>query len=227
MQKLSLTKRPGKIGGNIPTNTTKTERDGRQEVVPATAIPVHSIPLTPEEFGHIMGDEGSYDALVTKERSQFAEPRWRDVPYIPFKGKFKGAKVTLQVRGTKFILKPATVDNIKFVVSGDQVGLSATVRGVEPEEGLRVGSLLNQPCDISIQGGTMDDNEEQGKLALEGGGPAESEKDTDPDTLADAEAEEEEATRRATGSPDIDETIETMSRTGRKIGRAAAKKKRK
>jgi hypothetical protein len=220
MQKLWLTKRPGHIGGRIPTRTTKTEQHGREEVVPATAIPIASVPLTPEEFGEILGDAGSHDAFITKDRSKFAEPRWRDVPYIPFKGKFKGAKVTLQVRGVKYILKPATVENIKFIAQGDQVVLLCTVNAPEPEEGLRVGSMLNQPCNISIQGGSMaDKSDEQGELGLEGGGPAETD---DPETLADVEREEEEATRRATGDED-----EPVSRMGRKIQNTARKSSKK
>lgn len=197
MQKLSLTKRPAQIG---PSINTRTQRHG-DEQHPAIDIPLTAIPLTEEELGGILGDVGAYDALFTKDRSKFAEPRFPDVTEVPVDAKYKGAKVTLTVHGNKLIFKPATVQKIKVLLIGSSAVLAVTISGEPPEDGLDVLDLLNAKCDLAILNGQAESEADQPQLGLEGGGMNEgaAAEETDPETLADVEREEQEATDEALG----------------------------
>ena len=203
MQKLSITKRPGQIGGSI---VNRTENHGKKEKVPAVSIPVSGILLLEAEINAILGDPGSYGALFTAERSVHLEPRWLGIQAIEVSDKFKEAKVTLQCANSteKVVLKPATVGSIRLEPQvGGQVAMSCTISGV-PDEHLATLLMLNQKCTIAILNGSLvskDDN--QGDLPLEGGGPVvgngHDSDDADGPTRADADREEAEATESAIG----------------------------
>lgn len=214
MQKLSLTKRPAKIGAGIPT---RTERHGDDEVG-AMTIPIREIILFPKDICAIYNDEDMHSSLFKKDPSTgLLTPTLTD-SIITITNKFKGAKVTLQADTMEeaLILKPATVENIVLIEqeTGGLIQMSCTIKGAPADDAnVNILQMLNRKCTIAILNGSVvvktakDDIEERnGELELEGGGPAEDDQQTD------VEKEEEDA---------------TMSAIGRKVQSAAGKKGRK
>jgi hypothetical protein len=224
MQKFSVKKRQGEIGGSI---VNRTQRHGKTEKVPAVSIPVSAIILTEDEFCNIMRDPHAYEAFFTDERSQVMEPRFPGVDII-LPWKFEGAKVTItpQDADEALILKPATIGGIVLSCIGAQPFMKCMVSAV-PDVHLQTLLLLNKRCTISILNGSLADTDDKQKdLPLAGGGPV-VDGDEPPDgplatlgngegdgspTLHDAKQEEEQATESA---------------IGRQIRAAEAKKRKK
>jgi hypothetical protein len=205
MQKLSVSKRRGDIGGSI---VNRTQMHGKKEKVPAISVPVGGIILTPEEFCALMQDPHAYEAFFTDERSQVMEPRFPGMDPITISDKFEGAKATIKPEDAEdaVILKPATIGSIVITPLGAQPIMKCMISGV-PDVHLQTLTLLNKRCTISILNGALADRDEKQKdLPLAGGGPnvdgtdvPDSNEAVDPPTLADANKEEAEATASAMG----------------------------
>jgi hypothetical protein len=227
MQKLSITKRAGLVGGSI---VNRTQNHGKKEKVPAISVPVSGIILTEEEFGALLQDPRAYEAFFTDERSQVMEPRFAGIDPITLSDKFEGAKATIKIEDAEepFILKPATIGSIVITPMGGQPVMRCMISGV-PDVHLQTLTLLNKRCTVSILNGALAERDDKQKdLPLGGGGPnvhAEGEDDgdaaVDPDadapTLADAQAEEQAATESVIGGQ--------IRRAEAKKVRAARKKK--
>ncbi len=211
MQKLSVSKRPGQIGGSI---VNRTQMHGKKEKVPAVSIPVGGIILTPEEFGIIMQDPEAYEHFFTSTESKVMQPRYPHIdPIIPA-GKFENAKVTIRPDDSdeSLILKPAIVGGVEITRQGAQPIMKCMVSGV-PDVHLQTLTFLNKRCTIAILNGALADRDDKQKdLPLAGGGPnieangedADDEAPTMLDkegspTLHDAIQEEERATESAIG----------------------------
>jgi hypothetical protein len=203
LQKLSLSKRPGLIGGSI---VNRTENHGPKEKVPAISVKISGILLTQEELCALMQDEGAWDALFTGARSKHPEPRFLGIDPLAISDKFKEAKATIKCDNATeaVILKPATIGSISLEPQvGGLTAMTCMISGVPPEHTDTL-AMLNRKCTVSILNGSLADrNENQKELPLgEGGLPtqsAEEDSEGDDNTLADAEAEEEEATASALG----------------------------
>lgn len=216
MQKLSITKRAGQVGGSI---VNRTQNHGKKEKVPAVSIPITGIILTEEEFCVLLQDAHAYEAFFTDERSKVMEPRFPGIDPIALADKFEGAKATIKTEDSDepLILKPATIGGISISPLGGQAVMKCMISGV-PDVHLQTLTLLNKRCTVSILNGSLADRDEKQKdLPLDGGGPnvapAEDEEETeDGPFLGEVIAEEEEA---------------TASAIGRKIQRAARKSAKK
>lgn len=200
MQKLSITKRAGQIGGSL---VNRTQMHGKKEKVPAISIPVTGIILTEEEFCTILQDPHAYEAYFTNERSKVMEPRFPGIDPITLSDKFEGAKATIKIEDNDepLVLKPATIGGIVIMPVGAQPIMKCMISGV-PDVHLQTLTLLNKRCTISILNGSLADRDEKQKdLPLAGGGPNVAPADEDEDdqedaapTRADADQDEKEAT---------------------------------
>lgn len=210
MQKLSISRRRGDIGGSI---VNRTQMHGKKEKVPAISVPIGGIILTPEEFCALMQDPHAYEAFFTDERSQVMEPRFPGMDPITISDKFEGAKATIKPEDADeaVVLKPATIGSIVITPLGGQPVMKCMVSGV-PDVHLQTLTLLNKRCTVSILNGALADRDEKQKdLPLAGGGPnvddggADAAPDdagdaaADAPTLAQAKAEEDAATESAIG----------------------------
>lgn len=215
MLKLTLTKRPGKIGKAI---NTRTEMHGTEEV-PGLDIPVGGILISEEELC-LLCDEPTAGLAFFKEGEEGGSSK---VPRIQALGiqyldhKFENAVV--RITGT-------SIDNVTFEgarikdiglkpLGGGQTLMQCKLQ-VHPPAHFDVPAFLNAKVSIGIKSAELErdpDNEPELPMDHSQG---------DGDEIGQAMNEEDEATRAATGSPDIDETI---SRTGRAINRSAAKKR--
>jgi hypothetical protein len=223
MQKLSLTKRPAKIGAGIPT---RTERHGDDEVG-ALTIPIREIALFSKDICAIYNDPDAHSRLFTSERNKgVLEPAFTDT-IMTITNKFKGAKVTLKTDTMEeaLILKPATVENIVLTPqdAGGLVVMSCTIKGAPADDAnVNVLHMLNRKCTIAILNGSVvvksakdQVDEAQGELPLDEGGPAPEEPDY---AAADDEGQQTAAER---------DEEEGMSGIGRKVASSAAQKARK
>jgi hypothetical protein len=214
MQRLSITKRAGLVGGSI---VNRTQMHGKKEKVPAISVPVSGIILTEEEFCTILQDQNAFEAFFTDERSKVLEPRFPGIDPITLSDKFEGAKATLKIEDADepLVLKPATIGSIVITPVGGQPIMKCMISGV-PDVHLQTLTLLNKRCTVSILNGSLADRDEKQKdLPLSGGGPnldgANGEDEADETTLAKVNQEEQEATE---------------SVIGRQIRASEAKKKR-
>jgi hypothetical protein len=217
MQKLSLTKRPANIGAGIPT---RTERHGNDQVG-ALTIPLKNILLFEKDVIQMYNDPDAHSRLFTGSRSAALEPAFPNT-VLHITDKFKGAKVTLKADTMEeaLILKPATIENIQLVCedAGGHIIMSCTIKGA-PADDVRVDILkmLNRKCTIAILNGSVTakgaaevEEENQGELPLDEGGPGPDEGSDDGQTTA----------------VDREEAAATESATGRKIRQSEAKAKR-
>lgn len=203
MQKLSITKRIGDIGGQI---VNRTQMHGKKEKVPAISVPVLGIVLTEDEFCAIMQDPEAYQCFFTNARSKVWEPRFPGAEPIAISDKFEGARCTIvtEEMTDPLVLKPATVGSIIIQCKGSQPIMRCMVSGV-PDVHLQTLTLLNKRCRISILNGALADRSDAQKdLPLDGDGPgtpaaAGDGEGEDPTTLADATRDENEATESAIG----------------------------
>lgn len=208
MQKLSITKRAGQVGGSI---VNRTQMHAKKEKVPAISVPVAGIILTEQEFCAILQDANAYEAFFTDERSKVMEPRFPGIDPITLSDKFEGAKATIKIEDAEeaLILKPATIGSIVIMPVGGQPIMKCMISGV-PDVHLQTLTMLNKRCTVSILNGALADRDEKQKdLPLAGGGPnveetAEADEDAEGEggggfTLAEAEQEEEEATESVIG----------------------------
>lgn len=201
MQKLSISKRRGDIGGSI---VNRTQMHGKKEKVPAISVPIDGIILTEEEFCALMQDAHAYEAFFTNERSQVMEARFPGMDPISISDKFEGAKATIKVEDAEepLILKPATIGGITITPVGGQPVMKCMVSGV-PDVHLQTLTLLNKRCTLSILNGSLADRDEKQKeLPLGGDGPIVAPPEDDdaegnPPTLAEAQQEEDTATESA------------------------------
>lgn len=216
MQKLSITKRAGNIGGSI---VNRTQMHGKKEKVPAISLPVLGIILTEDEFCAIMQDPSAYSCYFTNERSRVWEPRFPGIEPITLSDKFEGARATIKIEDAEdpLVLKPATIGGIVIVCMGAQPIMKCMVSGV-PDVHLQTLTFLNKRCTVSILNGALADRDEKQKdLPLDGGGPKVEAADEDEDGPTGAQVDQDEADA-------------TASAMGQQIGnsdrKAAAKKKR-
>jgi len=232
MQKLSVTKRAGQVGGSI---VNRTQMHGKKEKVPAISVPVDGIILTPEEFCMLLQDANAYEAFFTDERSQVMEPRFPGIEPIVLADKFEGAKATIKIEDDDepLVLKPATIGSIVITPLGGQPIMKCMISGV-PDVHLQTLTLLNKRCTISILNGSLADRDEKQKdLPLDGGGPnvvAADGEDGSGDARVDAFLAGE-TMADADGSPTLadarrEEDAATESAIGRQIRASEAKKRR-
>jgi hypothetical protein len=205
MQKLSLTKRPAKIGKNV---NTRTEMHGEEEI-PAQDIPLSGIVLNNLELADVCDEETAGTGFFKMDGDQYV-PRIAASDPTTLSHKFTGASVKISGGG----LPATTYHNakIKGIVleaqTGGMVLMSCTLQ-VNPEDGDPSGQqLINKKISITI------------KAELE------TVKDDEPELPLDHQdsAGDGVPLDGLTGSPDIDET---MSRTGRRIQASAKKQGRK
>ena len=200
MLKLSLTKRPAKIGKSI---TTRTEMHGTDEV-PGLDIPITGLLLNAEELGLVCDDPETHDRWYRTDKALGVVPAWQGVEVIHIEHKFENASV----RMTGSSIENATFGaaKIKGIRLARQVGgltlMSFTLQ-VNPENGIDVPKLLNAKVSIGIKSAEfeMPENDEP-ELPL----------DHSQEEVEAAEREEEEATESA---------------IGRKIRQTETKKRRK
>lgn len=224
MQKLSISRRRGDIGGSI---VNRTQMHGKKEKVPAISVPVGGIILTPEEFGALMQDPHAYEAFFTDERSQVMEPRFPGMDPITIADKFEGAKATIKPEDAdeSVVLKPATIGSIVITPVGGQPVMKCMVSGV-PDVHLQTLTLLNKRCTLSILNGALADRDEKQKdLPLAGGGPnVDAGAEDDGDEAAEDNGEAADAPTLAQAK--AEEDAATESAIGRQIRKSEAKKRR-
>lgn len=222
MQKLSISRRRGDIGGSI---VNRTQMHGKKEKVPAISVPIGGIILTPEEFCALMQDPHAYEAFFTDERSQVMEPRFPGMDPITISDKFEGAKATVKPEDADeaVVLKPATIGSIVITPLGGQPVMKCMISGV-PDVHLQTLTLLNKRCTVSILNGALADRDEKQKdLPLAGGGPNVDDggADTAPDDAGDAAAD-----APTLAQAKAEEDAATESAIGRQIRKSEAKKRR-
>ena len=213
MQKLNLPKRPADIGGSI---NTRTEMHGKDKV-PAHDIMIATTIVGPEETGALTGTDDAYDRLYREENGLIVPA----FPYFApqrFAVKFQGAKVRVWLQsGDEVDFEDASLKDVTlFLATGGNSGLVYKLQVTDADrQHLDIAGLLNSKVHIQVKSAELIAKEMNPELPLDHGNKS-------PEDIAAAEEEERKATREATGSPDIDETL---SRTGRKIQRAARKRK--
>lgn len=223
MQKLSLTKRPAKIGAGIPS---RTERHGDDEVG-AMTIPVKDITLFPQDINVMFNDGDAHARLFIKAGTPDASPSLGGA-LLYIQEKFKGAKVTIKAdtMTEALILKPATVENIWLTreESAGLVKMTCTIKGAPADDTVvNILRMLNRKCSIAILNGSIvtktvkdEEDEKQGALDLS----------ADPPTSDEDDPEGEAAVARQS-KIEVGTGNDTVSSTGRKIQRAARKKGKK
>ena len=202
MQKLSLTKRPAKIGGSV---NTRTEKHGKEEV-PGQDIPVSGIFLTAEELCAITDEESAAEGLFKMEGDQYV-PRFLAVSRIPIDHKFENATVKISGGVPATTYKNGKIKSIWLTpVGGGLTEMSCTLQ-VNPENGNpSAQALINAKVSITLKAELEEEEEPDPELPLEHQTQGEEDGGVPFEGL--------------TGSRDIDET---MSRTGRKIQNSARK----
>lgn len=200
MQKLSLTKRPAKIGKSV---NTRTEMHGKDEV-PGQDIPLAGILLSVEELMAVTDEETAGEGLFKMEGDQYI-PRFIAFGPIPLAHKFENATIKMSggVRSTTY--KNGKIKSIHVnAVGGGMTEMTCTLQ-VNPGPGdPSAQELINAKISIAIKAELEEEEQDDPELPLD-----------HQDSAGDGVPLE-----GLTGSADIDET---MSRTGRKIQNSARK----
>ena len=206
MQKLSLTKRPAKIGKSV---NTRTEMHGKEEVA-GQDIPLTGIFLTAEELCAITDEESAGVGFFKMEGDAYV-PRFLAVSRIPIDHKFENATVKISGGVPVTTYKNGKIKSIWLApVAGGLTEMSCTLQ-VNPENGApSAQQLINAKVSITIKAELEEEEAPDPELPLEHGTQGEDGEGVPLDGL--------------TGNPDIDET---MSATGRKIQASAKKNARK
>ncbi len=209
MQKLSLTKRPAKIGKSV---NTRTEMHGKDEV-PGQDIPLFGIVLNVEELCAVTDEETAGTGFFKMDGDQYV-PRILALDPQTLGHKFANATVKLSGGG----LPVTTYKNakIKGIVLEPQTGgmtlMSCTLQ-VNPDNGdPSAQQLINAKISVTIKAELEEEEEEDPELPLDHQGSA-----------GDGESVPLEGLMPT--NPDVEET--RMSRTGRKIQASAKKAGRK
>lgn len=179
--KLGLRKRPAQIG---PSINTRTEHHGEEDI-PGIDIPLKGLLLSAEEINEILGDPGSHEALFGGKGPNIT-PRWEAIEYLPIAMKFQKAKVSFEVDGVEFLMKPAKVHKIRLAPQeGGLTAMDCTVTGSAPAH-LDVLALLNRKCKVAIQGGELIDRDDnQPELPMPGAEPGAEDSDGDEEPPED------------------------------------------
>jgi hypothetical protein len=201
MLKLTLTKRPAKIGKSI---NTRTEMHGTDEV-PGLDIPITGILINEEELALLCDEPTAHAGLYKKDGSLGVVPRIAAFTELAIDHKFENA--TVRMTGSSIEAATFSGAKIKSIKLGLQPGGLTLVHftlQVNPENGIDVPKLLNAKISIGIKSAELEEDGagEEPELPLEHSTPE----------VLDAMREEEEA---------------TASAMGRKIGNADKKAKRK
>lgn len=187
MLKLSLTKRPAKIGKSV---NTRTEMHGTDEV-PGLDIPITGMLLNDVELGLVNDDPETYQRWYRTDKALGVVPAFPAVEVIHIEHKFENASV----RMTGSSIDDATFGNakIKSIRFARQIGgltmMSFTLQ-VNPENGIDVPKLLNAKISIGIKSAELEvDADDEPELPM----------DHSQAEVDEADAEEEEATESAIG----------------------------
>lgn len=205
MQKLSLSKRPAKIGKSV---NTRTEMHGKDEV-PGQDIPLAGIVLNAEELAAVTDEETAAVGFFKMDGDQYV-PRIIALDPVTLSHKFENATVKMSGGGLPVTTyKNAKIKGITLEAqTGGMVLMSCTLQ-VNPENGdPSAQMLINAKISVTI------------KAELE------EEEAADPELPLDHQASAGEAVPMEgliPTNPDIDET---QSRMSRQINAHEAKKKR-
>ncbi len=212
MLKLTLTKRPGKIGKAI---NTRTEMHGTEEV-PGLDIPVGGILISQEELCLLCDEPTAGDGFFKYQEGQLV-PRVQALTLQRLDHKFENAIVRITGSAIESVtFEGAKIKDIGLTPQTGGMTLMQCKLQVNPPAHFDVPAFLNAKISIGIKSAELEqDPADEPELPMD--------HSQGEDEIGDALREEDKATRAATGSHDIDETL---SRTGRAIGRAAAKKSR-
>jgi hypothetical protein len=187
MLKLSLTRRPAKIGKSI---NTRTEMHGEEEV-PGLDIPINGMLINAAELALLTDCATAYDGLFIENEALGVVPRISSLEPLHIGHKFENA--TVRVTGSSIDNETFANSKIKSIKLEPQTGgltlLSFTLQ-VNPENGIDVPRLLNAKISIAIKAAELEtDSDEQPELPME----------HSQDEIDQADQEEAAATERVTG----------------------------
>lgn len=218
MQTLDLSKRPAKIGGAV---NTRTEKHGKEEVT-AQDITLSGILLTVEELIAITDEESAGQGLFKMEGDQYV-PRFLNIESFKLETKFvEGVfKMSGGVPATTY--KNVKVKScIVMALGGGMTELSCMVQVYPKDTDPSAQSLVNKKVNITLKAQLKKgDDEENG------------DEDDDPELPLDHQKslmhEDGDAVPiDLVPKEEAEHVYETgMSRTGRKVQRAARKAAKK
>jgi hypothetical protein len=187
MLKISLTKRPAKIGKSV---NTRTEMHGTDEV-PGLDIPVAGMLVNAEELGLVCDDPETHERWYRKDKELGVIPAFPGVEVIHIDHKFENASVNMTGPSIeKAAFGNAKIKSIRFARQIGGLTMMSFTLQVNPENGIDVPKLLNAKISIGIKSAELEvESEDEPELPLE-----HSQEEIDA-----AEAEEEEATESAIG----------------------------
>ncbi len=211
MQKLSLTKRQGKIGKSV---NTRTEMHGKDEI-PGQDIPLSGIILSAEELCVLCDESTAVEGLFRVEEDQYV-PRFLAVSRLPIEHKFENATVKLSGGVPSTTYKNGKIKSIWLKpLGGGLTEMSCTLQ-VNPENGdPSAQMLINAKVSISIKAELEEEEEEEAP---------------DPELPLEHQGQGEEDAVPLDGITEPPPDDEAPSRMHRKIagvaGRKAPKKKK-
>ena len=156
MQKLSLTKRPAKIGKSV---NTRTEMHGKDEV-PGQDIPLSGIILSVEELCAITDEESAGEGLFKMEEDQYV-PRFLCFGPLQVSHKFENATVKMTGGVPVTTYKNGKIKSITLQpVGGGMTEMSCTLQ-VNPENGdPSAQMLINAKVSVTIKAELEEDEAE-------------------------------------------------------------------
>lgn len=167
MLKLSLTKRPAKIGKSI---NTRTEMHGEEEV-PGLDIPMTGILINAEELALLTDCATAHEGLYIQDAALGVVPRIASLEPLHIGHKFENASV--RITGSSIENETFANCKIKSIKLEPQTGgltlVSFTLQ-VNPENGMDVPKLLNAKISIAIKAAELEtDSDDQPDLPLDHG----------------------------------------------------------
>lgn len=221
MQKLSLTKRPAKIGKSI---NTRTEMHGKEEV-PAHDIPVSGLIIDHNELNLLCGCDSAYNALYMAGDGNLVVPRFSAFAPFVVLHKFIGAKVKIGTPAEDIEFSSAGLKDIVVEAkTGGHSEIHFKLQVTSKNKHLDVPGLLNAAVTISIRSAELEvKNEQQPELPMDHNAKT-------PEQIAAAQDDEAQALSEAGIPPDgvdpLDLADETESKIGRQIRRSEVKGRR-
>jgi hypothetical protein len=206
MQKLSLTKRPAKIGKSV---NTRTEMHGKDEV-PGQDIPILGLVISVEELCAITDEDTAGTGLFKMEGDQYV-PRFNCFGPLPIAHKFENATIKMSggVRTTTY--KNGKIKGIyTTALGGGMTEISCTLQ-VNPQNGdPSAQELINAKIQITLKAELEQDEADDPELPLD---------------HQDSAGDGVPLDGLVPENPDVTET--QMSRKGRQIQASAKKNARK
>jgi hypothetical protein len=174
---LTLNNRPCRIG---PSINTRSEMHG-DESVPAMAIPLSSIMLTPSELNALLDEPLAHGALFSDRADQLSEPLFKRLAPLKLKDKFEECTVAILVGLNRKLITLEHVKLAKLTLDPQVGGSTALSLAVQctPKLDSRINHLLaflNCEAEVEIVTGQRAAHAaKQPELAL--GGPGDDDDD--------------------------------------------------